>query len=450
MIRPSIAPVGENHLDSLHKASLKILARTGLNVHSAHVREMLAHTGAIVKDDLRVYIPAPLVESALASAPSRIDICNRKGNVAMTLERTNTHFGTGSDLEYTIDSENLLRRRSVLEDVKRSTQLCEKLGNIDFVMSYALPSDVPAFECEIEQFEVMSENTIKPIIMTEYSGKETLEHIHKIACQSCGGQARFRKHPNYIIYGQFVSPLQHDAGALERLMFCADNAIPIVYVPTIMMGVTGPVTPAGAIALSNAECLAGLVMHQLRAPGAPFIYGACISPLDMRTTVFSYGSPEWRLADAVFSQLSLRYGLPVFGTAGATDAKKIDAQAGAEWAYSLLLSALAGTNLIHDVGYMESGMAGSLQALVICDEIVGMVKRILAGFDIDDTALALDVINGVGPGGHFVEEEHTLEHFREAIWYPSVFERDRFEGWQSGGKDLLQRAGEQVIKLLGE
>ncbi|MFH1009407.1 MAG: trimethylamine methyltransferase family protein [Candidatus Latescibacterota bacterium] len=190
-------------------------------------------------------------------------------------------------------------------------------------------------------------------------------------------------------------------------------------------------------------------MHQLRAPGAPFIYGSCISPLDMRTTVFAYGSPEWRLADAVFSQLSLRYDLPIFGTAGATDAKQIDAQAGAEWGYSLLTSALAGTNLIHDVGYMESGMTGSLEALVVCNEIIGMVKRIMAGFQIDEEALALDLIHQVGPGGHFVEEAHTLKHFKSNVWYPSVFERDRFEGWQAGGQDLLARASEQVKKLLG-
>ena len=448
-IRLSIAPVDEKHLDSLHKASLEILAHTGLNVHSAPVREMLANAGAIVKDDLRVYIPAALVENALASAPSKIEIYNRKASVAMTLEGENSYFGTGSDLEYSIDSNNLQRRESILEDVKQAAQVCEKLSNIDFVMSYALPNDIPAPGCEIEQFKVMLENTVKPIIMTEYSGKGTLEHIHKMACQSCGGEANFRQAPNYILYGQFISPLQHDAGALDRLMFCAGNAIPIVYVPTIMMGVTGPVTLAGAIALANAECLAGLVMHQLKAPGAPFIYGGCISPLDMKTTVYSYGAPEWRLADVVLSQLSLRYKLPVFGTAGATDSKVIDAQAGAEWAYSLLACALAGTNLIHDVGYMESGLSGSLEALVICNDIIGMVKRIISGFEINEETLALDIINRVDPAGHFTGEEHTLNNFKKAVWYPSIMERNNFEMWQkSGGKDILVRAGDTVRELL--
>jgi trimethylamine--corrinoid protein Co-methyltransferase len=400
---------------------------------------LLENAGAEVQDALRVRIPPELVATALTTAPSRIDVYDRNGDKAMILEGTNCYFGTGSDLEYTVDRSQQ-RRRSTLKDVERSARLCEKLSNIDFVMSYALPSEVPPLSIELEQFRVLLSNTAKPVIMTVFSGLESLEQLH---------ETHFRQSPNYIVYGQFVSPLQHDADALDRLIFCADHHIPLIYVPTIMMGASGPVTLAGALALANAECLAGLVMHQLRAPGAPFIYGGCVSPLDMKTTVFAYGSPEWRLADAALSQLSLRYDLPIFGTGGATDAKTLDAQAGAEWAYSLLTCALAGTNLIHDVGYLESGLTGSLESLVICDEIIGMVKRVISGFELGKEVLALDMIKRVGPAGHFMGEEHTLERFRKDVWYPSLFARNRYESWQAeGGKDLIQYAGERVEKLL--
>jgi trimethylamine---corrinoid protein Co-methyltransferase len=296
----------------------------------------------------------------------------------------------------------------------------------------------------------MLENTRKPPIMCIFSGADTSQQLHDLACARCGGAEAFKRSPNYGVYGQFVSPFQHEIMATDRLVFCADNFVPIIYVPTIMMGASGPVTLAGAIAVANAECLAGLVMHQLRSPGAPFIYGACVSPLDMRTTVFSYGAPEWRVADAVLSQLSQRYNLPIFGTAGATDAGAIDAQSGAEWAYSLLLCALAGTNLIHDVGYMASGMTGSLEALVVCDEIIGMVKSTVNGFDISDDTLVLDLVNKVGPGGHFMGEDHTLEHFRNAIWYPTVFDRNRHEEGQARVEPtLIDRAAVRVSQLLG-
>ncbi len=447
-IQFSIHPMSASQLDVLHHASLNILSNTGVNVHLPELRKVLKEAGASVQDDLRVFIPSTLVDKALASAPSRIDLYNRQGKPAMSLEGTRCYFGTGSDLEYAIDTQTGIRRKSRLKDVERSARLCDRLENIDFVMSYALPGDVEPGQTETEQFRAMLDNTAKPIIMTEYSGRKSLDALHRLACDRCGGEARFRQEPNYILYGQFVSPLQHDAGSLERLVFCADQRIPIIYVPTIMMGASGPVTLAGALALANAECLAGLVMHQLHAPGAPFIYGGCVSPLDMRTTVFAYGTPEWRIADIVLSQLSQRYNLPIFGTGGTTDSKTVDVQAGAEWAYSLLTCALAGTNLIHDVGYMESGLTGSAEALVICNEMIGMVKRMVRGFEISEETLALDMIQKIGPAGHFMEENHTMENYKRDVWYPNLLDRGRYDDWKRSDTDLIRAARNQAEKLL--
>jgi trimethylamine---corrinoid protein Co-methyltransferase len=434
-------------LDRLHESSLRILSETGVDVHSPELREMLQAAGAEVSDGLRVRIPAELVERALATAPSRIVVHDRHGDPAMVLEGTNSYFGTGSDLRFTIDHNTGERRYTTLADIARAARLSDKLENLDFVMSYGLPNEVSDSIAEVEEFRAMLENTRKPPIMCIFSGKDMSQRIHDLACNSLGGSKSFKDAPNYMVYGQFVSPFQHEIMATDRLVFCADNFVPIIYVPTIMMGASGPVTLAGAIAVANAECLAGLTMHQLRSPGAPFIYGGCISPLDMRTTVFSYGSPEWRIADFVLSQLSQRYDLPIFGTGGTTDACGIDVQAGAEWAYSLLTCALAGTNIIHDVGYLEAGMSGSLEALVICNEIVGMVKRAVSGFEINDDTLALDMVKKVGPGGHFMEEDHTLDQFRKVIWYPSIFDRNRYDERRD---NLLQRAAAKVSQLLEE
>ena len=446
----SISALGTKQIEKIHNTSLTILEQVGINVHSIECRDLLKEAGATIQNGLRVHIPSELVESALQTAPSGIEIYNRDGEKAMVLEERNSYFGTGSDLIYSFSTDESKRIESCLENVALAARLCDRLQNIDFVMSYALPNDVPALSIEIEQLRFMMKNTKKPIIMTQFSGLETAEKIHKLACEYCGDEELFKKKPNYIIYGQFISPLQHDSDALNRLLFCANKGIPIIYVPTIMMGASGPITLAGSIALANAECLAGLAMHQLIAPGAPFIYGGCVSPLDMKTTVFAYGSPEWRIADVALSQLSLYYNLPVFGTAGATDSKVIDAQAGAEWAYSLICSALAGVNIIHDVGYMESGLTGSLEALAICDEIIGIAKKIKSGFEISEETLALDTIKRVGPVGHFMEEEETLNHFLTDVWYPSLFERDRYEQWESKGcKDILQRARDRVKELMG-
>ena len=446
---PQIGDVDAGTLERVHESSLGILQQTGVNVHHPQLRALLAEAGATVTGDLTMHLPAGLVEKALATAPSRIDVYDRQGTVAMRLEGTNVYFGTGSDLHYSLERGGTRRRPSVLEDVAEAAELCDKLEHMDFVMSYALPSDAPGDDCEARQLEAMMAHTRKPVIMTAFSGQAGLESLHEVACSFMASGTTFRAVPNYVLYSQFVSPLQHDRVSLERLIYCAEQGIPLIYVPTIMMGASGPVTLAGVLALANAECLAGLVMHQLYRPGAPFIYGGCVSPLDMQTTVFAYGTPEWRLADVVLSKLSQRYRLPVFGTGGATDAKAIDVQAGAEWAFSLLTAALAGTNLIHDVAYLESGLTGSLEALVICDEIVGMVKRLLAGLMVTDETLALKLIDEVGPAGHFVDSDHTLTHFKKAVWYPRLFDRQRHDAWQASGEDLVNRAAKRVEELKG-
>jgi trimethylamine--corrinoid protein Co-methyltransferase len=323
------------------------------------------------------------------------------------------------------------------------------LDDIDFVMSFALPEDVPNEEAEPQQYYAILQNTEKPVIMTEFSGLRGLERVHAMACLVAGGERAVRERPNYIVYGQFVSPLQHDLQAVERLVFCADHGVPLIYVPTIMSGASGPFTVFGSLALALAETLAGLVMHQVQHPGAPFITGSCLSQLDMRTGLFPYGSAEWRLNDLVMAEMSRYYGIPVFGTAGASDSKLVDAQAGAEYASSLLVAALAGTNLIHDVGYLNSGLTGSLESIVLGAEQIRWVRRFVDGLEVSEATLAADVIAEVGPAGEFLSHDHTLEHLRKEMWQPHVADHKDYDTWQAdGAQDYATRAREFGQKLV--
>jgi trimethylamine--corrinoid protein Co-methyltransferase len=186
-------------------------------------------------------------------------------------------------------------------------------------------------------------------------------------------------------------------------------------------------------------------MHQVWHPGAPFIFGACTSQLDMRTMLYPYGSPEWRLNDLMMGEMARAYDLPVFGTAGATDSKIVDAQAGLEYANSLLVAALSGTNLIHDVGYLDSGLTGSLESLILGAEQIRWVKRFLDGIEVSDDTWALDAIADVGPGGQFLGHRHTLEHLRRNMWTPYVADHEGYDIWESGGsKDYATRAQERA------
>jgi trimethylamine--corrinoid protein Co-methyltransferase len=208
-----------------------------------------------------------------------------------------------------------------------------------------------------------------------------------------------------------------------------------------MSSASGPITLAGSLALAVAEFLAGLVMHQCVEPGAPFICGGCISNLDMRTMLFPYGSPEWRLSDLVLAEMSRHYELPVFGTGGAADTKVVDAQAGMEYMGSLLVAALAGTNLIHDVGYLDSGLTGSLESIVMSADAIRWVKQFVEGIDFSAESLALDVIDEVGPAEQFLQHSHTLKHLRENMWLPLVFDHDVYDTWAAkGSQDYTTRA----------
>jgi trimethylamine--corrinoid protein Co-methyltransferase len=223
----------------------------------------------------------------------------------------------------------------------------------------------------------------------------------------------------------------------------------LIYVPTIMPGASGPLTLAGSLALAAAESLAGLVMHQAWNPGAPFIFGACVSRLDMRTMLFPYGSPEWRLSDLVMAELSRYYQLPVFGTGGATDSKLADAQAGAEYAASLLVAALAGNNLIHDVGYLDSGLTGSLESILLGAEQIRWVKRFIGGMEVSQETLALDVVDDVGPAEDFLGHDHTLKYLRQTMWVPYVADHNEHDGWAArGAKDYATRARERARELV--
>jgi len=450
-LQEPIKIASEEELKRLHQASLRILEKTGIEVHLDEARNLLKSAGALI-DGLRVRFPQEMVERVIESAPEHIALHNQDGVLTMDVRATNYFFGSGSDLQYTIDLKTGERRFTTLKDVADSARLVDRLEHFDFHMSYGLASDVPAEDQEIRQVEAMLENTKKPLILTQFSERKVLDRVYDaVRTAYAGGKDGMRKKPYVILYGQFISPFVHHREGLQRLFFCADNDIPIIYIPTILAGASSPVTMASALAVGNAECLAGLTIHQLRSPGAPFIYGGCISPFDMQYSILPYGAPEWNRTDVVMSQLSRRYRLPMFATAGCSDSKLPDGQAVAEAMHSLLMGAAAGCNIIHDVGYLGSGSCGSAEYLVMNNELITVVKNLLKGFDFSDEAFALDLVDRVGPGGHFLEEDHTLKNFRKESWYPKLFQRCPYEQWRADGSPTFRaRAREKVLALLKE
>jgi trimethylamine--corrinoid protein Co-methyltransferase len=252
-----------------------------------------------------------------------------------------------------------------------------------------------------------------------------------MAALAVGGERVLQERPTLIVYAEPVPPLMHPDDSIRKLLTCARHEIPLVYIPYAAMGGTAPMSPAGIVVQICAESLSGLVVHQLQRPGAPFIFGGMASVMDMKSTVFSYGAPEFQRGNTLLAEMAHHFGLPNFGTAGTSDAQTFDGQAVLEATSSCLMAALVGADLVHDVGLLGSATVVVPEMIVATDEIITMVHHLLGEVAVDDQALALDVIADVGPGGEYVTHDHTLAHFRE-IWYPQLLFRGGDKAWIGG------------------
>ncbi len=444
----------QQQIEQIHRTTLQVLEKTGVTVCLPRAVEMLKKAGAKVEDPDRVRIPAGLVEDAVAASPKSMIVFNRNGRKAMRLEDDRTYYGTGPTVPMVLDPFSGERRESCQGDIERAALLCDALENIDYVMSMGLSggSDPksrglhPAFTDRLD-FAAMLGHTVKPIIFSAWSLRG-LSDIHDMAAAAAGGAQALAARPLAIHYSEPTSPLVHGSSSLEKLLFCADKRMPLLYMGGPLAGGTAPVTLAGQLVLSNAECLSGLVLHQLRSPGAPFIYGSGSNPMDMRTTLAPYCGPDAYLSNIAGKELSDYYGLPDFNYGGVSDSNAMDGQMTWEAGFSLLQAELCGSNLVHDVGYLETGMTACLELIVFCNETIGELRHFKKGMTVDAEHLAAEVIDQVGPGGSYMGHAHTFKHFRD-IWYPTMRNRERFERWQqAGGLSMEKRLNARVRRIL--
>jgi len=432
--------------EKIHAASLEILDRIGARLHLEEAIQLLKKAGAKISDSNLVRIPSHLVEKAMETVPKKTVLSDRHKRSAIHLGDHNCYYGPGSDCLNIIDHRNGIRRKPLLKDVVEGAILSDSLANIDFVMSMVLPSDVNQSTADRFQMEAMLNHTTKPIIFVSYDFSGCLDCV-EMAEAVMGGAEALRKNPLVACYINVPTGVLHNKDSLQKLLFLAEKNIPFLYIPSSTEGVSSPITTAGAVALDYAGVLVGLVLSQLKQEGALVVVpGMPPGPLDMRTTINPYCDPE----QGIMQSMSKFYGLPMFSLGGASDSKIVDQQAAAEASLSLLFETLTGSDLIHDLGYLESGLTFSFSHFVICDEIVNWIKAFTKDVKVTEETLALDVIEEVGPEGNYLVTEHTLKHFKER-WYPNLFERDTYDSWfGEGAKTLVERAADKVDRILSE
>lgn len=445
---PALSIWTEDQCRRLHVSSLEILQRTGILVYNKEARKIYEQGGAQVKGE-RVYLPAALVEEALRTAPERIVLQGREGK-RVFLEEKVVNYGPGTDLPYFQDYKSGEYRKTSYQDIAQAAQVVDYLPQIDFVASFGIAGDVNPYLADLYHFKAMVEQTEKPLLMTATDG-ENLKAVIQMAAAVAGGEKELQLNPSFLLYTEPISPLVNSPEAHEKLILSAEHSLPVTYAAGITSGSTGPVTMAGNLALGNAEGLAGLVLHQLVNPGAPFLYGIVPAPMDMKTTICVYGGPEIPLYFCIVGEMGRFYRLPTFGQAGATDSGTVDLQASIDAAFSILTAALSGTSLVHDVGYIGNGLVGSLEMLLLCDETIGMTRRFMEGIPLNEETLALDLIHQVGPGGNYLGEEHTAKHHHQENWYPRYLNRLPYLEWvKQGEKTVKSRLQESLHHILQE
>ncbi|MFX1486268.1 MAG: trimethylamine methyltransferase family protein [Promethearchaeota archaeon] len=449
-MRARLTILNDDELYQIHLATLEILERVGMFVGSNLAIKIFKDAGAIVDEkDHIVKIPSYLVKEALQKAPERIVLCGREPKHDIKLENGRVFFGMGSTTVKFMDIAG--DRKPAMKDyIGKAARLADGLPNMKFVEQFCCALDYQGRAQDLHEISETLLNSEKPMVGITYSPESTRDAI-KIASLIMGGEEELRRKPLLTLYSEPTAPLKHDKIYIENVVECAKAGLPVIYGSLMVAGSTGPITLAGTLAASNAEILAGLVISELVRKGTPYIWGNISMIFDPRTAIASYGSPEFAIINAAGAQLARFYKLPFFGTGGVTDSKVVDGQAISEATMSGLMATLSGTNLVHDCGYIESAMTGSLEMLVINDEIAAMCDRIARGMEVNDETLATDVVRDVGPGGHFLSHKHTLKFVNTEFWLPTLMDRNTVAAWtKKGSKDLLTRAREKATNILRE
>jgi len=434
----------------VHEATVYLLERVGIKMHNKTARRIFADKGAHVDNEkLIVKISRSMLEDAIDSNPSKIILCGRDEAHDLLLEGTNVHLGTGGTVLNTLDIDSGKKRLTGVKDVAGYATMTDALDNVAFFVINCYPNDVKEEEVDINRFYHALKNTSKHVMGGIYT-MDGLKSVISMAEDIAGGKQKLLERPFVSFITLMMSPLLMEVTYTDFLIEVARRGLPLATPSEPLAGANSPVTLAGTIALNNAESLGGLILSQLINPGNPTIYGSTSSIMDMRTGTYMAGNVESALINAGCAQMSHFYKIPMYGTGGMSDSKVVDAQAGFESANTAMVVALSGCNFIHDAfGLLEFCTTLSYEKMVIDNDSVGMALRAVKGVEVSKETLATHIIEEVGPGGHFLDHEHTVAHVRNEFYFPRLADRQQRLAWEEeGSKDAFTRAHEHARKIL--
>ena len=441
-------PLDQKAVQKIAEAAFEVLEKSGFAVYSLSALDAFERAGAKVDRESKIVrLPRALVEDAVAANPSSVTLYGRDKENHVVLDRGSVHYGTGGTAIYVLDPDTGERRLSTMEDVILNARLAHVLENIDIFTINVFPNEMESRDdIDVNRFFHSLDNTTKHVMGGVYS-LAGCKKVVKMAEMIAGDSARLRAEPFVSFITLIISPFKIDELYGEMTCYFAEEGLPIVVPAEPICGTTSPVTLAGNVLTHIAETLGGIALVQCVNKGAPGICGSVGSITNLQTMDHLGGAIERAIINAAVAQMAQYFEIPLYSTAGASDAKAVDIQAAYESAMSSLLVGMAGADYIHDAaGLMEADLTVSYEKLVMDNEILGMCQRVLRGIEVTDETLATELIVEKGPGEHFVAEEHTVRHMREEFFVPRLANRSKRKGPNSND-DALSRARKFVKEI---
>lgn len=438
--------LSREQIERIHQTSLRILSNVGVEFPHEEALSVFERHG-MKTEGSRVYVSEQQLWAALDTAPNRFTLRARSPERSVPIgEGEPIVFAPGYGAPFLIDAAGN-KQVPTVEDYHELVKLAHELPNQD-VSGHLLaePGDVPAEAAPLHMVYAHVLRSDKPFIGgvdSELAVHHTMEICRMVFGESDG-------QPVTMGVISSLTPLGYSREMTGAIVTYAREGQALLVANLAMAGSTAPITLAGMLAMQNAEMLAGIVLSQLVRPGTPVIYGTTSTNIDMRTGALAIGSPELAQVVAAHQQLVRFYGLPSRGSGALTDANYPDAQAGLESMMGMLTCINSGADFVlHAAGILSSYLSFSREKFVIDDEICGRVRWFHRPIVVDDETLAYDSVARVGPGGHFLMEDQTVERCRTEFWQPEVSERMPLDDWlEAGQPDVIQRATERWQQLV--
>jgi len=443
ILMPSFRVFSEDAIDAIHLASLKVLEKTGVKiVHSQRILKMLKENGCTVDFEKSVVkFPSYVVEEALKKTPK----------YEPKVDRRHISFTTDTETPYTVDLPTGEWKPSTMDDLEKLTRVTDALDSYAAGGHLTTCLDKPNNVRCLYDYAAALNNTEKPVGWSVYPPElamQLTDYQLEIATAAARSRKKMRKKP--LRGGGFCteSPLKFEGRYVDIALKLAKLGYPCEVESMPLGGATAPVTFVGCLVTTNAEILSGVCTVQLASPGTSTSVGYIMGNLDMKTGLWGQG-PEEGLLCAAAVEVARYYGFYVTVNGFNTASKMSGAQASYEKAISTLLPVLAGADGVYGAGSLEGGMAASFEELVMDNEICKAVLKAVQEIEVNDETLAVDVIDKVGPGGHFLAEKHTLNHFKDVLFFPELTDRNSYDTWKkAGGKSMVKRAREKAEQIL--